>query len=106
MKHEWRCFPLWDESDPDDVPDNLDEGDLARLLPVDLARRLIAWSDDYDAQLNWDDPGNTVWDEQRLEELEAQGRVLATDVARALPRTEVLFGGNPGGDQRLQRISP
>lgn len=50
---DYRCFPLW-EAEPGMVG-NIDPADL----PIDKALRddLTAWSERFDASLNWDDPG-------------------------------------------------
>jgi hypothetical protein len=94
VRHEWRSWPLWDVSDSDDVPHNVDASELP--LPAELIAQLNAWSADWDGQLDWDDPGATVWDEQRLAALDRRGRALAEQVAAALPGVEVSFRNGPG----------
>jgi hypothetical protein len=97
MTHEWRCFPLWDVSDPEEIATPVDPAGLP--LSPGLVERLNAWSDEWDRQLDWDDPGNTEWDEARLAELDDAGRALAREVAQALPGVEVTFRNGPGRAQ-------
>ncbi len=49
---DYDCFPLWEES-PGTVG-NIDPSDLH--ISEGLRRRLIEWSEEYDATLNQDDP--------------------------------------------------
>ena len=47
---EWECWPLWDH----ETGDNLDPTSLG--LPKDLAERVAAWDDQFQAIFNRDDP--------------------------------------------------
>jgi hypothetical protein len=97
VQHEWRSWPLWDVSDRDDVPHNIHASELP--LPVELIEQLNAWSAEWDGQLDWNDPGGTVWDEQRLAELDRRGSALAEKVGAALPGVEVSFRNGPGRER-------
>lgn len=53
---DYSCWPLW-HRDPGEVG-NIDPDTLP--LSIELRAALLAWSLEFDARLNWDDPGSTI----------------------------------------------
>jgi len=79
MEHEqiklmpdYQCWPLWWVGPQ--MSGNIDPQSLP--LSTETIGKLIAWSQMFDAQLNWDDPGATVWTEEFLHKFEQEGLQL------------------------------
>ncbi len=68
---DYQSWPLWGTGEH---IGNIDPKSLP--LSDETVERLIAWAQTFDAQLNWDDPGSTVWTEEFLQKFEQEGLYL------------------------------
>ena len=101
---DYHCWPLWTvdtetdgfgDVDPDTLP-------ISDLLKQDL----MAWAQQLDAALDWNDPAGTVWPAGFWTRFNARGAALAERLRAELgPEVEVLthFWGD-GGAKRRSRL--
>ena len=80
LSNEYECYPTWI------VGDGLDNVDPAHLpIPVDLARRVDAWDDRYQATYRPDDPAASGFDDGDVQaSFAAEGEQLHRELQDAL----------------------
>jgi len=96
---DYGCWPLWWSGKH--PSDNIDP----RTLPLssETIERLTAWSQIFDAQLNWDDPGSTIWTAEFLQNFEQEGLHLWDKLSGELgDKFEILYF-SIGQNQLLKR---
>ena len=87
---DYECFPLWwDTAHPYCTEvGNIDPASLG--VSAQLVADLNAWAADFDASLDWDDPGGTVVDERSEAAFRARGADLAARLAAELGPTAIV----------------
>ncbi|WP_328720930.1 hypothetical protein OHT52_16410 [Streptomyces sp. NBC_00247] len=114
---DYGCHPLWIP----DVPDNVSPHDPAFGLTAGLARKLEAWSDEFEAILVMDDPASSAFPSVEAEvafcrtgeelarqvaaELGAAWRVTYLDVCTGSHRDVLPAAGPPRGGRRARAVS-
>lgn len=97
---EYQCYPLWHsvEGGGEDNPDPRTLG-----LPDALAVAVMAWSDDFDARFDEDDPTAPLFTSEADEAaFDQQGLELATEVAAAVgDRWAVRYSSSSTGAVEL-----
>lgn len=94
---DYRCYPLWGMDD-----DNIGDIDPTTLpLSPEMIARLKVYADEFDAGLNWDDPGNTPpATEAETEALEQFGLSLWEQLRQELSANYHVFYFS----QKLRRV--